>query len=90
LMWGFVVLPITFLGGTYYQWTKLAPVQVGGVHWLQILVLINPLIYVTEGMRAGLTPVSHMHLFIVYPVLVAFSTVFLALGLRNFRRRVLL
>ncbi|MBV8945186.1 MAG: ABC transporter permease, partial [Solirubrobacterales bacterium] len=47
LMWGFVVLPLTFLGGTYYQWTKLAPVQVGGIHWLQILVLINPLIYVT-------------------------------------------
>ena len=26
LMFGFVVLPLTFLGGTYYQWTKLAPV----------------------------------------------------------------
>ena len=89
LMWGFVVLPITFLGGTYYQWTKLAPVQVGGVHWLQILVLVNPLIYVTEGMRAGLTPFSHMPLYIIYPVLIAFSAFFLALGLRNFRRRVL-
>ena len=73
LMWGFVVLPLTFLGGTYYQWTKLAPVQVAGIHWLQILVLINPLIYVTEGMRAGLTPFSHLHLYIIYPVLVAFS-----------------
>ena len=30
LMFGFVVLPITFLGGTYYQWTKLAPVQAAG------------------------------------------------------------
>ena len=69
-MWGFVVLPLTFLGGTYYQWTKLAPVQVAGIHWLQILVLINPLIYVTEGMRAGLTPFSHLHLYIIYPVLV--------------------
>ncbi len=55
LMFGFVVLPLTFLGGTYYQWTKLAPVTVGGFHWLQTLVLINPLIYVAEGMRAGLT-----------------------------------
>ena len=89
LMWGFVVLPLTFLGGTYYQWTKLAPVQVYGIHWLQILVLINPLIYVTEGMRAGLTPFSHMHLFIIYPVLIGFSVLFLWLGLRNFRRRVL-
>jgi ABC-2 type transport system permease protein len=89
LMWGFVVLPLTFLGGTYYQWTKLAPVKVGDVHWLQILVLINPLIYVTEGMRAGLTSFSHMPLYVIYPVLIAFSAIFLWLGLRNFRRRVL-
>ena len=89
LMWGFVVLPITFLGGTYYQWTRLAPVRLGGVHWLQILVLINPLIYVTEGMRAGLTSFSHMPLYVIYPVLIAFTAFFLALGLRNFRRRVL-
>jgi ABC-2 type transport system permease protein len=90
LMFGFVVLPLTFLGGTYYQWTRLAPVQVDGFHWLQTLVLVNPLIYVAEGMRAGLTHVSHMHLYIVYPVLIGFCAFFLTLGLRNFRRRVLL
>ncbi len=89
LMFGFVVLPITFLGGTYYQWTRLSPVVVGGVHWLQILVLVNPLIYVNEGMRAGLTQASHMHLYIVYPVLIGFCAAFLALGLRKFRSRVL-
>jgi ABC-2 type transport system permease protein len=89
LMFGFVVLPLTFLGGTYYQWTRLAPVQVDGIHWLQILVLVNPLIYVAEGMRAGLTHASHMHLYIVYPVLVGFCAVFLTLGLRSFRGRVL-
>ena len=89
LMFGFVVLPLTFLGGTYYQWTKLAPVEFDGVHWLQILVLVNPLIYVTEGMRAGLTHASHMHLYIVYPVLIAFCAVFLTLGLRKFASRVL-
>ncbi|MGA8746848.1 MAG: ABC transporter permease [Solirubrobacterales bacterium] len=89
LMFGFVVLPLTFLGGTYYQWTKLSPVQVHGIHWLQIVVLVNPLIYVAEGMRAGLTEASHMPLYVVYPVLIGFCTVFLSLGLRNFRRRVL-
>ncbi len=89
LMFGFVVLPLTFLGGTYYQWTKLSPVQVGGIHWLQIIVLVNPLIYVAEGMRAGLTEASHMPLYVVYPVLIGFCAVFLTLGLRNFRRRVL-
>ncbi len=38
------------------------------MHWLQIIVLVNPLIYVNEGMRAGLTHASHMHLYVVYPV----------------------
>ena len=89
LMFGFVVLPLTFLVGTYYQWTRLSPVTVDGFHWLQTLVLINHLIYVAEGMRAGLTNISHMPLYVIYPVLTGFFAVFLALGLRNFRRRVL-
>jgi ABC-2 type transport system permease protein len=89
LMFGFVVLPLTFLGGTYYQWTRLAAVQVGGIHWLQIIVLVNPLIYVNEGMRAGLTHASHMHLYIIYPVLLGFCATFLTFGLRKFRGRVL-
>ena len=89
LMFGFIILPITFLGGTYYSWTKLAPVTVGGWHWLQTIVLINPLIYVNEGMRAAFTDVPHMHLYVIYPVVVGFGAAFTALGLRNFRRRVL-
>jgi hypothetical protein len=89
LMFGFVILPVTFLGGIYYQWTRLAPVQVGGWHWLQTIVLVNPLIYVNEGMRAAFTNASHMHLYVVYPVLVGFTALFLGLGLRNFRQRVL-
>jgi ABC-2 type transport system permease protein len=89
LMFSFIILPITFLGGTYYSWTRLAPVTVGGWHWLQTVVLINPLIYVNEGMRAVFTSAPHMHLYVVYPVVAGFGVVFLAIGLRNFRRRVL-
>jgi len=89
LMFGFIILPITFLGGTYYSWTKLAPVTVGGWHWLQTIVLINPLIYVNEGMRAAFTTAPHMHLYVLYPVIIGFGAVFLTIGLRNFRRRVL-
>jgi ABC-2 type transport system permease protein len=89
LMFGFIVLPITFLGGTYYEWTALAPVKLGAFHWLQTVVLINPLIYVNDGMRAALTNAPHMHLYVIYPALIAFSTIFLTLGLRNFRRKVL-
>jgi ABC-2 type transport system permease protein len=89
LMFGFIVLPLTFLGGTYYQWTRLSSVHVGGFRWLQILVLVNPLVYVNEGLRAAFTDVPHMHLYIIYPVLITFSVLFLTIGIRAFRRRVL-
>ena len=89
LMFGFIILPITFLGGTYYTWTRLAPVTVGGWHWLQTVVLVNPLIYVNEGMRAAFTNAPHLHLFVIYPVTLGFAVTFLTIGLRNFRRRVL-
>ena len=89
LMFGFIILPITFLGGTYYQWDRLAPVKICSWHWLQTIVLVNPLLYVNEGMRAAFTNVPHVHLYVIYPVLIAFCVAFLSLGLRNFRRRVL-
>ena len=62
LMFGFIVLPITFLGGTYYPWITLAAIKIGGFSWLQALVCVNPLIYVTEGFRAALTTSTHMQL----------------------------
>jgi ABC-2 type transport system permease protein len=89
MLFGVVVLPLTFLGGTYYPWTKLAPVKVGGFSWLQALVLANPLIYITEGFRAALTSAPHMHLYVVYPALLAFTALFLWMGNVGFRRRVL-
>jgi len=89
LMFGFIVLPITFLGGTYYAWVKLAPVKIGGFHWLQTLVLINPLIYVNEGLRGAVTGLPHMHLYVVYPALLGACALFLYLGIKGFRRRVL-
>ena len=73
LMFGIIILPLTFLGGTYYAWTTLSPVTVWGVHWLQILVLVNPLVYINEGSRAALTTSGHMSLWAVYPALIAFT-----------------
>ncbi len=88
-MFGFIVLPITFLGGTYYPWTSLSAIQFHGFPWLQALVAFNPLIYVTEGFRAALTTVDHMTLFAIYPALVGFCVLFLWAGLNGFRKRVL-
>jgi ABC-2 type transport system permease protein len=89
LMFGFIVLPITFLGGTYYPWTALEAIKVGGFPWLQALVCVNPLIYVTEGFRAALTTAPHMPLYVIYPVLIALCALFLWAGCRGFHRRVI-
>ena len=55
LMFGIIILPLTFLGGTYYAWTTLAPVDAGGRALAAVLVLVNPLVYINEGSRAALT-----------------------------------
>lgn len=89
MLFGVVVLPMTFLGGTYYGWTTLSPVKVDGFSWLQTLVLVNPLIYITEGFRAALTTENHMHLYVVYPVLLALAAFFLSRGITGFKKRVL-
>ena len=56
LIFGVVVMPITFLGCVYYPWAALSHIR-----WLQIGVLINPIVYMSEGLRAALTPaLPHM------------------------------
>jgi ABC-2 type transport system permease protein len=84
LLFGIVVLPLTFLGAIYYPWQSLAPIR-----WLQIGVLVNPLVYMCEGFRAALTPVPHMSLFAIYPVMIGFSALFTWVGIHSFKNRVL-
>jgi ABC-2 type transport system permease protein len=51
-------------------------------------VLINPLVYVSEGMRGVLTPaLPHMPVPVVAGALVVISVIFLLLGLRTFEKR---
>jgi ABC-2 type transport system permease protein len=51
-------------------------------------VLINPLVYVSEGMRGALTPgLPHMPLRVVLLALAVISVVFWIWGLRAFERR---
>ncbi len=83
LMFSVVVLPLTFLGAVYYPWTALEAVP-----WLQWLVLLNPLVYVSEGLRAAITPSIPTMAPAVVLVALAVSTGLLALlGLRGFVRR---
>jgi len=81
---GVIVLPLTFLGAIYYSWAALEPIR-----WLQIAVLVNPLVYMSEGFRAALTPAEHMSLWAIYGALTGFTVLFTYLGIAGFRRRVL-
>jgi ABC-2 type transport system permease protein len=83
LMFSVILAPMVTFGCTYYPWRGLDHVPA-----MKYIVLINPLVYVSEGMRAALTPaVPHMSIVAVLAALVAISAVFLWLGLRAFGRR---
>ena len=84
MLFGIIVVPLTFLGCIYFPWQSLEPIR-----WLQIGVLANPLVYISEGFRAALTPVPHMSLLVVYPVLLAFTALFVWRGVAGFLKRVL-
>lgn len=84
LLFGVIVVPLTFLGCIYFPWQALESIK-----WLQFVVLLNPLVYMSEGFRAALTPADHMALWIVYPVLTAFTALFLWRGITGFKKRVL-
>src|SRR3954454_9587461 len=86
LLFGIVIIPLTFLGATYYPWGLLEPIR-----WLQIIVLVNPLVYMSEAMRASLTPqlAPHMQTWVIYVALIGFNIVLGYIGIRGFRKRVL-
>jgi ABC-2 type transport system permease protein len=85
MLFAVVLLPATMLGCVYYPWSALHT-----IHWLQILVLVNPMVYMSEGLRAVLTPgLGHMPLWAVLLVLVGGTAVFGYLAARTFRSRVL-
>jgi len=89
IMFGVVVIPLTFLGCVYYSWVALTPIKTAGFSWLKTLVLINPLVYMSEGFRAALTNAHHMSLLAIYGVLLGFAALFLYFGINGFKKRVL-
>jgi ABC-2 type transport system permease protein len=84
MLFGVIVVPITFLGCIYYPWEALSAIR-----WLQIASLANPLVYISEGFRAALTNVPHMSLWAIYPVMVAFTLLLAWNGVRGFKKSVI-
>ena len=85
LIFGVVVIPITFLGCVYYPWAALTHIR-----WLQIGVLINPIVYMSEGIRAALTPaLPHMHPLLIVSMLLTSLCLLTWIGVKGFLRRVI-
>ena len=83
LIFSAIIGPMMFFGCVYYPWTGLDAVPV-----MKYAVLVNPMVYVAEGLRGSLTPaLPHMSLAAVLGALVLLTALFCALGLRSFERR---
>jgi len=84
LVFSILVVPITFLGCVYYPWAQLDKIR-----WLQVGVLFNPIVYMSEGLRAAVTPqIAHMPWWAILTALVFFTALMGRLGLRGFLKRV--
>ena len=83
LMFSMVITPMIFFGCTYYPWSALEKFPI-----LQKIVLINPLVYASEGMRATLVPqFSHLPVAGVVTALAFFDLLLLLVGLRQFEKK---
>src|SRR5207247_608344 len=82
LMFSLVFAPMIFFGCTYYPWQALAKFPL-----LSRAVLVNPVVYASEGFRSALVPqFPHLPSGRVLAGLVLFNILFITLGLRQFRR----
>jgi ABC-2 type transport system permease protein len=83
LMFSLVIAPMIFFGCTYYPWSALTAFPI-----LQRVVLVNPLVYASEGFRSVLVPQSpHLSSYAIGAALVGFDALFVTLGLRQFRKK---
>jgi ABC-2 type transporter. len=84
-MFSLIIAPMLFFGCAYYPWRGLDVVPV-----MKYAVLINPLVYVAEGLRGVLTPsVPHMPLGVVMAALSGILLIVGSLGVKSFLKRAL-
>ncbi|MGB7450177.1 MAG: ABC transporter permease [Ornithinimicrobium sp.] len=74
--------PLIFTGATFYPWQSL-----DSLRWFQAITLLNPLTYVSEGMRGALTSAPHLGAGWIVLGLAVSTAGFLVLGMRGFLRR---
>ena len=83
IFFSLVFTPLLFTGASQYPWPSLAPLR-----WFQVLTALNPMTYVSEGLRAALVPeVPHIPAWVCVVVVVGWLSVLLPVGMWGFRRR---
>ena len=83
LMFSVIIAPMIFFGCAYYPWRGLDAVPA-----MKYAVLVNPMVYVAEGLRGALVPsLPHMPLPIVCGALVVIASVLWVMGMRSFMKR---
>jgi ABC-2 type transport system permease protein len=83
LMFSMVIAPMIFFGCTYYPWTALESFPI-----MQSVVLLNPMVYASEGLRGTLAPqFPHLSWLAVLAGLAIFDVLLFTVGLRQFHRK---
>jgi ABC-2 type transport system permease protein len=83
LMFSLVLAPMMMFGCAYYPWSALSTFPV-----LQYAVLVNPLVYASEGLRGALAPqFPHMDTLLVIGVLTLIDIGLIYVGLRRFQSK---
>jgi ABC-2 type transport system permease protein len=82
LMFSLVLAPMMMFGCAYYPWSFLHSFPV-----LQYAVLVNPLVYASEGLRGTLTSAPHIDTRLVIAALAAINVLLLVAGLKKFHQK---
>ena len=85
ILFSLVFTPLLFTGASQYPWPSLSRLR-----WFQVATALNPMTYVSEGLRAALVPqVPHIRSEICLALLAGSILALLAIGVRGFYRRAL-
>ncbi len=83
IVFALVLTPLLFTGCSQYPWPSLSRLR-----WFQDLTLVNPLTYMSEGVRASMVPqVPHMRPWVAVTVLAFATAVLTVTGVSGFLRR---
>ena len=83
LMFSMILAPMMFFGCAYYPWSALATFPI-----LKWAVLINPLVYASEGFRGALVPqFPHIPMTVIFEALTVVNILLMWVGMRQFQRK---